>query len=88
MLLITPAESRGAILASTVSGLAKIDPQLEVVYFDGTRADDVESLAPWLANVGIKTKTVKARDSEAEMAQLSELIKERGDEATMSHPSS
>ena len=82
VLLITPAESRGAILASTLSGLAKIQPQLEVVYFDGTRADDGESLAPWLANVGIKTKIVKTRDSEAELAQLSELIKERGDEAT------
>ncbi len=82
VLLITPAESRGAILASTISGLAKIQPQLEVVYFDGSRADDGESLAPWLAEAGIKTKTVKARDCETEMVRLTELIQARGDEAT------
>lgn len=81
VLLMTPPESRRPILASVVSGMAKTDPQLEVVYFDGTRVDDVESLVTWLEETGIPTKKVKARDSEAEMNRLSELIKERGDDA-------
>jgi S-DNA-T family DNA segregation ATPase FtsK/SpoIIIE len=86
VLLITPAESRGAILASLVSGMAKADPRLDVVYFDGSRADDGESLAPWLCNVGIRTRLVKPRDSEAEMLRLSELIKERDDESQSDSP--
>jgi S-DNA-T family DNA segregation ATPase FtsK/SpoIIIE len=81
ILMITPAESRGAILASLLSGFAKSDRRIEVVYLDGSRVDDGESIAPWLAEVGIETKTVKARDCEAEMLRLSEIIKERGDEA-------
>jgi S-DNA-T family DNA segregation ATPase FtsK/SpoIIIE len=82
VLLITPAESRGAIIASVVSGLAKSDRRLEVVYFDGSRVDDGESLAPWFSKVGIDAKSVKARDSEAEMARLCEIINQRGDEAS------
>ena len=81
VLLITPAESRGPIIASVVSGMTKSDPRLEVIYFDGTRVDDVESLVPWLEETEISTKKVKPRDSEAEMNRLNELIKTRGDEA-------
>lgn len=82
VLVITPAESRGAILASTVAGFAKLQPGLEVIYLDGTRVDDAASIAPWLADAGIQTKSVKPRDCEAEMGRLCELIKQRGDEAT------
>jgi S-DNA-T family DNA segregation ATPase FtsK/SpoIIIE len=80
VLLITPAESRGAIIASTVSGLTKSDPRLEVIYLDGSRVDDLESLAPWLTSAGIETKVVRARDSESEMQRLSDLITQRGDD--------
>ncbi|MGI9470005.1 MAG: FtsK/SpoIIIE domain-containing protein [Rubripirellula sp.] len=81
VLVITPAESRRPILASVISGMAKSDPRLEVIYFDGTRVDDVESLVPWLEETGIANKRVKARDCETEMNRLNDLIKERGDEA-------
>jgi S-DNA-T family DNA segregation ATPase FtsK/SpoIIIE len=82
VLLLTPAEARGAILASTLSGIAKSSPNLEVVYFDGSRVDDTPSLAPWLEASGIETKVIKARDCDAEIARLDKVIKERGDEAT------
>jgi S-DNA-T family DNA segregation ATPase FtsK/SpoIIIE len=81
ILLITPAESRGPIIASVLSSLAKSDPRLEIVYFDGARTDDASSLAPWLSAVGLPTRLVKYRDSEAEMQALGQLIAERGDEA-------
>ncbi len=81
VLLITPAESRGTIIASAVSGMAKSNPRLQVVYLDGNRVDDAPSLAPWLSDVGIDVNPIKPRDSESELIRLSELIKERGDEA-------
>ncbi len=81
VLVITPAESRGAILASALSGLAKSDSELQVVYLDGNRADDAPSLAPWLTDAGINVRVVRPRNCEAELIGLSELIKHRGDEA-------
>ena len=80
VLIMTSPESRGAILASTIAGIKKSDPRTEVVYFDGTRVDDAQPLTPWLSDAGIDAKVVKLRDSEAEMAGLSELIKSRADQ--------
>ncbi len=81
VLLITPTESRGAILASTLSGFAKSNPKLQVVYLDGNRADDSQSLMPWLEDSGIHAKVVRPRDSESELIQLAEVVKQRGDDA-------
>ncbi|MCG8649081.1 MAG: AAA family ATPase [Pirellulales bacterium] len=81
VLMITPPQSRGAILAASLSGIAKANPDLELLYFDGTRADDAPSLAPWLSQSGMKTTVVRPRDSDAEMVRLAGLVKERGDEA-------
>lgn len=86
LLLITPTESRQAILGSTIAGFAKSASNLEVIYLDGNRPDDAPSLAPWLADVGIPSKTLRPRDADSEMVRLSELIKERGDEADDAHP--
>ncbi|QDT07847.1 FtsK-like domain-containing protein [Rubripirellula lacrimiformis] len=81
LLLIAPASSRIAVLASSLSGFAKQHPDLELVYLDGTRADEGESLAPWLAASGIEAKRVRPRDSDAEMVRLSEEVQQRGDES-------
>jgi S-DNA-T family DNA segregation ATPase FtsK/SpoIIIE len=86
LLLITPAQSRAAILAAALSGLAKSDPRVEIVYFDGSRADDGDSLAPWLSASGIPTRIVKVRDAEAEMAALSQSIGSRGEESEQAAP--
>ena len=86
VLLITPPQARGPVIASTVSAFAKSHPKLEVVYFDGTRADDAPSLAPWFDDVGLNVKTVKLRDCESEIARLSKLIKERGDDSAKASP--
>ena len=80
LLLMTSPESRVAILASIVSGIVKCDPQAEIVYFDGTRVDDAQSLTPWFSAAGMEVKVIKVRDSEAEMARLHELIQQRGDQ--------
>ncbi len=86
VLLITPAESRGALIASTVSSYAKSHPKLQVLYFDGTRTDDAPSLMPWLKETGINAKQIKPRDAEAEMVALSQLIKDRGDDSDEAPP--
>lgn len=86
VLMITPSESRGAIVASAVSGLAKSDPRLQVVYMDGTRVDDGPSCLPWLESAGLDVRAVKTRDSEPEMQKLAELVAQRGDESDDAPP--
>lgn len=86
VLLITPTESRGAILGSTIAGFAKSNRELEVIYLDGNRPDDAPSLSPWLEDVGVNAKSYRPRDAETEMNRLSDLIKERGDDAEDVHP--
>lgn len=81
ILLITPPESRGPIVASLLANLTKADSRLEVVYFDGARTDDAPSLAPWLSEASVPARMVKFRDSEAEMQALSQLVADRGDDA-------
>ena len=86
VLIIAGTDSRNALLASSLSGLAKSDSRLEVVYFDGARAGDVESGAAWIENAGICIKSVKTRDADGEMSRLNQLIQERGAEADDSPP--
>ncbi len=81
VLMIAPPESRSAIIASSVSGLAKADGRLEIVYFDGNRVDDGPSTSPWLESAGLNVRTVKPRDSEQEINRLAESIRQREDDA-------
>ena len=81
VLMIPSAEARAGLLTSVLSGFAKSSPDLEVIYFNGNRASESQSLAPWFENAGIRAKEVGPRDSEAEILRLVELVKERGDEA-------
>ena len=86
VLMIAPGESRGAVLASALSGIAKSNPRTEFIYLDGNRVDDMPSLAPWLDEAGLNSKRVRPRDSEAEMVRLAQLVKERGEESASPDP--
>ncbi|QDT13616.1 FtsK/SpoIIIE domain-containing protein [Planctomycetes bacterium K23_9] len=86
VLLITPPESRSALIASTVSSFIRSHPKLQVLYFDGTRADDAPSMMPWLEEAGISAKQIKPRDSEAEMVALNKIVKQRGDDSEDAPP--
>ncbi|MEO1528147.1 MAG: FtsK/SpoIIIE domain-containing protein [Planctomycetota bacterium] len=81
VLMIPSVEARAGLLSSVLSGFAKSNPELEVVYFNGNRASESQSLSPWLQAAGINAKEVGPRDSEAEILRIVELVKERGDEA-------
>ncbi len=81
VLLISPGESRGAVMAAAVSAMVKSDPHLQLVYLDGNRVDDGPSLAPWFTATGVPCEIVRPRDSEATIVRLSQLVKERGDDA-------
>ena len=74
------------LLVSILSGFAKSNPDLEVVYFNGNRPNDGQSLYGWLQRAGFKVQDVKPRESAAEMSKLVEIVKERGDEALDVHP--
>jgi S-DNA-T family DNA segregation ATPase FtsK/SpoIIIE len=82
VLLIAPPEVKGPILASTLSGFAKVAPETTVIYLDGNRIDDGPSLATWLETSGIHVTVVKPRDAESELGRWSESVKQRGDEST------
>ena len=70
VLVISPAESRGPIVAATPPVLQKSDPRLEVVYFDGTRVDDRRIVGTVADQCRHRHTNVKPRDSEAEMQRL------------------
>ncbi len=81
ILLISPSDARGGVIAAMVSAFAKSQPELQVVYFDGSRVDDAPSVVPWLEQVGVKIESVKPRDSEKRMLELADVVKQRGDES-------
>ena len=80
VLIISPSDSRGGVVASMVSAFAKSQPQLQVIHFDGARVDDAPSVAPWLEEVGVPVEVVKPRDSDRRMQEIGDLVKQRGDE--------
>ena len=86
VLMIPPQESRASLLVSMISGFAKSNPDLEIVYFNGTRTSEAPSIFPWMHRAGLNVREVKPRESEPEMVKLAELVKERGDEAENVHP--
>ena len=71
LLMISPSEGRDGVIAALVSAFAKSQPELSVIYFDGTRVDDDAAVMPWLEQVGVKVEAVKPRDCERRMQQLS-----------------
>ncbi|GAA5509385.1 FtsK/SpoIIIE domain-containing protein [Novipirellula caenicola] len=77
LLVMAPADSRGAVIATCVASFCKSDPRTEVIYFDGARVDDGESVGPWLGESGIPSKIIKLRDVENEMVRVHGIVKER-----------
>jgi S-DNA-T family DNA segregation ATPase FtsK/SpoIIIE len=86
VVMIPPVEARAGLLSSILSGFAKSNPDLEVIYFNGNRPNESQSLSPWLQRAGFNVKSVKPRDCAPEMSRLVEIVKERGDEAEGVHP--
>ena len=80
-LFITSAEARQGLLASTVSGFVRSNPQAEIVYLDGNRTSETPSLAPWMESAGIKHQWIRPRDGEKELQRVAAIVRERGDEA-------
>lgn len=86
VLMIPPPEARAGLLASVLSGFAKSNSELEIVYFNGSRTSESPSLVPWLQRAGMNVREVKPRDCVQEMAAIAETVKQRGDEAENVHP--
>ncbi|WP_345326163.1 FtsK/SpoIIIE domain-containing protein [Novipirellula rosea] len=86
LLVMAPADSRGAVIATCVASFCKSDPRTEVVYFDGARVDDGESVGPWLSESGIPSKIIKLRDVENEIVRVHGIVKERMKEDGDSSP--
>ncbi|TWU41211.1 FtsK-like domain-containing protein [Novipirellula aureliae] len=80
VLIIAPPESRSSVIATCIAGFQHSDPRLELVYYDGNRVDEGETLRPWLDECGIDFKSIKMRDSEAELVRISERVKSRMDD--------
>ena len=82
VLVVAPNEMTGGLLASCISGFPSHSPagsgQTTILYFDGGRTDDL-ILPQWMSECGLLGEVVKARDSEARMAKVAELIQQRVD---------
>ncbi len=77
VLLIAPAESRGAVIATCVASFCKSDPRTQIIYFEGARVDDAESIAPWLGESSVSATIIKLRDVESEMVRVHGIVQER-----------
>jgi S-DNA-T family DNA segregation ATPase FtsK/SpoIIIE len=86
VVMIAPPEARAGLLSAILSGFAKSNSDLEVIYFNGNRPAEAQSLYPWLQRAGFKVKDVKPRGCTEEMSRLVETVKQRGDEAENVHP--
>ena len=86
VLLIASVSARRSVVGSLVTGFAKNQPGLQVVYFDGSRSEDQESLAPWLCQAGVSIRTVIPRDSASELNQLAQTVSERGNDDSHGEP--
>ncbi|QDV47350.1 hypothetical protein Enr13x_72590 [Stieleria neptunia] len=86
VVMIPPSEARPGLLSAVLSGFAQSNSDLEVIYFNGNRPNETQSLYPWLQRAGFNVREVKPRESAPEMGKLAELVKERGDEAEGVHP--
>ena len=88
LLMVAPSENRGSVVASALTGLLKCRPDSEIIYFDGNRVDDGDSLATWFGEAGVAYRTVKVRDSEPEMVRLHETLKQRMENPDEDYPPS
>ena len=86
VLVIAPPESRSSVIATCIAGFKRSDPRLEIGYYDGNRVDEGETLTPWLSECGIEFKSIKMRDSEAELVRIGELVKSRMDDEAEHSP--
>ncbi|MEM6365023.1 MAG: FtsK/SpoIIIE domain-containing protein [Planctomycetota bacterium] len=90
VMMIPAPEARAGLLGSVLSGFAKQHSDLELVYFDGNRAGQEDSLMPWFEKAfekaGLSVRNVKPRDSEPEMVKLAALIKQRDEESNNNAP--
>ncbi len=77
LLVMAPGDSRGSVVATCAASFFKSDPRTEVIYFDGARVDDGESVGPWLSESGISSKVIKLRDVESEIVRVHGIVQER-----------
>jgi len=82
VLVVAPNEMTGGLLASCISGFAAQSAagteQATILYFDGGRTDEL-SLPQWMSECGLPCEVIRARDTEARMTKVAELIQQRVD---------
>ncbi|MEM6690325.1 MAG: FtsK/SpoIIIE domain-containing protein [Planctomycetota bacterium] len=78
VLLVAEVRMAAGAVGALVSTMAMADSCLEVLHLQGARADD-RFLDPWLERLTVKTKTVDARESAAEMVKVAEEVRRRTD---------
>ncbi|TWT74744.1 FtsK/SpoIIIE domain-containing protein [Allorhodopirellula solitaria] len=84
--VVANPKMRVSILSAFIASALRRTPDLSIVVFDGSRADDGQSIAGWIDASGIEAKRVRNRDSETQMIRLANLVagriaKESGREA-------
>jgi DNA segregation ATPase FtsK/SpoIIIE, S-DNA-T family len=89
VLIVAPNEMTGGLLASCMSGFAESRTSLStpasIIYFEGGRSDEL-ALGQWIHACGLTGEIVKPRDSEAKLAAIADLVKQRVDNDQSEQP--
>ncbi|MEP6170596.1 MAG: FtsK/SpoIIIE domain-containing protein [Rhodopirellula bahusiensis] len=76
-LLVGSARNRPNILGSVIASAMAHRPELSLVFFDGSRAEEGDSTAHWIQQHHLDGQIVRTRDAESAMLQLSQLVDKR-----------
>ncbi|MCR9209400.1 MAG: FtsK/SpoIIIE domain-containing protein [bacterium] len=76
--LVGSARNRPSILGSIIASAKAHRPEMSLIHFDGSRAEEGDSTADWIQhNPQLGGQIVRTRDAEAAMIQLSQLVDAR-----------
>ncbi len=75
--IVATPKMRVSILSTFIASAIGHTPDLSIVVFDGSRADDGQSIADWIGSSAVAAKIVRNRDSATEMIALAKLVELR-----------
>lgn len=75
--VVAPHKMRVSILSTFIASAITHSPGLSVTVFDGSRADDGQSISDWLSASAIPARIIRNRDSESSMISLAKLVAAR-----------
>ncbi|WDQ15257.1 FtsK/SpoIIIE domain-containing protein [Rhodopirellula sp. P2] len=73
-LLIGSARNRPSVLSCIIASAKAHRPELALVLFDGSRAEEGDSVAQWTQQHDVDAQIIRTRDAETAMIQLAQFV--------------